>query len=161
MPAHENIWRFSVFRSTSVFSSKTFSVRRRFQFEDAECCRVIGMPSVDVVVSCYRPARVHVTIISSVDVVVSCYRPARVHVTIISSVDVLVSCYRPARVHVTILYLRYCLFYSALPSVIDLCLNNACGICTLLHALRPCISYTRRFYSFDCYSCVAPAFLLE
>ena len=103
MPAHENIWRFSVFRSTSVFSSKTFSVRRRFQFEDAECCRVIGMPSVDVLVSCYRPARVHVTIISSVDVVVSCYRPARVHVTIISSVDVVVSCYRPARVHVTII----------------------------------------------------------
>ena len=40
-------------------------------------------------------------------------------------------------------------------------LNNACGICTLSRALRLWISYTCRFYSFVCYSCVAPTFSFE
>ena len=55
----------------------------------------------------------------------------------------------------------YYSFYSALWQVIYyyiFYLNNACGICMLLHVLRLWISYTCKFYSFVCCSCVAPTF---
>ena len=40
-------------------------------------------------------------------------------------------------------------------------LNNACGICTLLRALRLWNSYTCRLYSFVRYACVALTFSFE